>query len=149
MSKTEEQKAAEKEARELAKQEKAEKLATEKGARRLETEKIEEAKRVELEKQEAAKVTAEKAEKLAAEKEANRIKLAQAIGKALTQEKAKSTEPSKEHEKLLAQYIGLYPSNKTFYITSDKQVFLTDALNFAEAHQRTLKKGELQTINIK
>lgn len=147
MAKTEEQKAAEKEARELAKQEKAEKLATEK-----------EAKRVELEKQEADKIESERleqeeqerieSEKIEAEKEANRIKLAQAIGKALTKEKTKSTKLTKEHETLLAQYIERYPSNKTFHITSDKQVFLADALNFAQAHQRTLKNGELQTINI-
>ena len=141
---------AEKEAEQIeaekAEQVEQERLEAEKAEQsRIETERIELEKQHEAEQAEHARL---EAEKLEAEKEANRIKLAQAIGKELTKEKTKPTKLTKEHKTLLAQYIERYPGNKTFHITSDNQVFLAPSKNFAQAHQKNLKTGELQTINI-
>ena len=45
-------------------------------------------------------------------------------------------------------YIKAYPDNKVFYRTNDGQVFLDNARHLAENHQRSLKKGKLETLNI-
>jgi hypothetical protein len=50
--------------------------------------------------------------------------------------------------KLAMEYAPLYPGNKTFHITSDKQVFLSKNKADAEAHQRSLKGGQVTTVNI-
>ncbi len=44
-------------------------------------------------------------------------------------------------------YITAYPTNKTFYITTDGQVFLEANKGDAKAHQRTLD-GELVTFSV-
>ncbi len=50
--------------------------------------------------------------------------------------------------KLAKEYLKLYPKNKTFYITSDKQVFLEGSKGLAELHQRSQKGGKVSTITI-
>ncbi len=52
--------------------------------------------------------------------------------------------------KILEPYIKAYPKERTFHITTDKQVFLEKDLNLARLHQRSLKNGEkIQTIKVK
>jgi hypothetical protein len=50
--------------------------------------------------------------------------------------------------KLAKEYAHLYPKCKAFHITSDKQVFLEDKKNMADLHQRSLKSGQVTTVNI-
>lgn len=45
-------------------------------------------------------------------------------------------------------YAKQYPKNKTFHVTSDKQVFLDKDKNLAELHQRSLKEGKVTTVNV-
>lgn len=49
----------------------------------------------------------------------------------------------------LASSVKNYPGEKQFHVTSDGMVFLDKEENLALAHQRTLKKGEVQTIKVK
>nr|WP_306449049.1 hypothetical protein [Odoribacter splanchnicus] len=52
--------------------------------------------------------------------------------------------------KILEPYIKAYPKERTFHVTTDKQVFLEKDLNLARLHQRSLKNGEkIQTIKVK
>lgn len=46
------------------------------------------------------------------------------------------------------EYAKRYPDNKTFYITSDKQVFLEKNKEDAGNHQRGLKGGRITTVNV-
>ena len=54
-------------------------------------------------------------------------------------------EPKKEEPAFLEQYRKCYPTNKKFYVTSDKLVFLESDFKKAAAHQATLGSGELIT----
>ena len=49
--------------------------------------------------------------------------------------------------KLAKEYAKLYPKNKTFYITSDRQVFLEDGRSLALLHQRS-HEGIVKTVNV-
>lgn len=49
----------------------------------------------------------------------------------------------------LAAHVRNYPGETEFHITSDGMVFLSREEDLAQAHQRTLKKGKLQTIKVK
>lgn len=60
---------------------------------------------------------------------------------------AEKTEEPDEFEALAAEYGKLYPRNKTFYITSDKQVFLQSGREDAKRHQCKLG-GDFKTITI-
>ncbi len=65
---------------------------------------------------------------------------------------AQSTENNSTHEPdeaLVAKmqpYLKAYPNNKTFYVTTDGQVFLEANKGDAKQHQRTLE-GELVTFS--
>lgn len=63
------------------------------------------------------------------------------------QQKASSEEIDKNRA-IAERYAKLYPNEKAFVITSDGQVFLSKNMNLAVTHQRTLKSGELETVNI-
>lgn len=71
------------------------------------------------------------------------------------QEKNPGTGPKKEKTgkkvpTFLEPYLKAYPGERTFHVTSDKQVFLEKDLNLARFHQRGLKNGEkVQTIKVK
>lgn len=52
-----------------------------------------------------------------------------------------------EDAQLIERYKGLYPDNKVFYLTGDKQVFLSTGKRDAENHQKTLTEGELKTYH--
>lgn len=52
-------------------------------------------------------------------------------------------------EALAKKYAKLYPDNKVFHITEDKQVFLEDHERDARMHQRSLKTGEVHSIKVK
>lgn len=63
--------------------------------------------------------------------------------------KAGNTQERKIPE-ILEPYIKAYPKERTFHVTTDKQVFLEKDLNLARLHQRRLKNGEkIQTIKVK
>ncbi len=49
---------------------------------------------------------------------------------------------------LAKEYAKLYPKNKIFHITSDKQVFLEGSKGLADLHQRGLKGGAVTSITI-
>ncbi len=49
---------------------------------------------------------------------------------------------------LAKEYAKLYPKNKTFHITSDKQVFLEKNKSMADLHQRNQKGGKVTSITI-
>ena len=50
----------------------------------------------------------------------------------------------------LVPYVKAYPKERTFHVTTDKQVFLEKDLNLARLHQNSLKNGEkVQTIKVK
>lgn len=50
----------------------------------------------------------------------------------------------------MAEYIRCYPHNKTFYITTDGQVFLESNKNDAQNHQNYLGKSkELEVFEVK
>ena len=64
---------------------------------------------------------------------------------------AKEPEAEKKDDamtKLAREYKKLYPGNKTFHITSDKQVFLEGSKGLADLHQRGLKGGTVTSITI-
>lgn len=65
-----------------------------------------------------------------------------------TPEKAQT--PAKKTKQALAKdYAKLYPKNKTFYVTSDDQVFLEGDKSLAQMHQNTLATGEeIETVNV-
>jgi hypothetical protein len=50
--------------------------------------------------------------------------------------------------KLAKEYALLYPGNKTFHITSDRQVFLEKDKGLADLHQRGLKDGKVTTVKV-
>jgi hypothetical protein len=50
--------------------------------------------------------------------------------------------------KLAKEYARLYPKSKAFHITSDRQVFLEKDKSMADFHQRSLKGGQVTTVNI-
>lgn len=52
-----------------------------------------------------------------------------------------------EDEELIARYKKLYPQNKVFHLTSDKQVFLDTGKRDAENHQKTLGEGSLKSYH--
>ncbi|PZP42591.1 MAG: hypothetical protein DI598_16795 [Pseudopedobacter saltans] len=52
-----------------------------------------------------------------------------------------------EDEALIARYKKLYPQNKVFHLTSDKQVFLDSGKRDADAHQKTLGYGSLKSYH--
>lgn len=66
--------------------------------------------------------------------------------KADAQTKADKVKPKTAVEMLAKKYHKSYPNCKTFYITSDMQVFLNDSFNMALLHQKSLKSGELETV---
>lgn len=59
-------------------------------------------------------------------------------------------ETGKKGEKSIPQgmkpYFDNYPANRVFYRTTDGQVFLEKDQHLAANHQRSLKKGDLETI---
>lgn len=55
---------------------------------------------------------------------------------------------SKEKEDFIEPYKRSYPKEKLFYVTSDKQVFLKKDHQFAKLHQKSLKGGEVEIIEI-
>lgn len=63
------------------------------------------------------------------------------------EEITKSADP---FEALARKYAKNYPDCKTFYITSDMQVFLEgdENIRLAKMHQRSLEDGEVRTINV-
>ncbi len=87
----------------------------------------------------AAKATADAEVKAAAKKAA-------AEAKASAGAAAKTGE--NPFTKLAGEYKKLYPDNKTFHITSDKQVFLEKNKGDAESHQRSLKEGKVTTVKV-
>ncbi len=62
--------------------------------------------------------------------------------------KPKNKPKANEFEAIAQRYAKSYPKNKVFYITSDRQVFLSDNKCLAEMHQRTIGTGEMVTIKI-
>lgn len=61
-----------------------------------------------------------------------------------------TADPSDENDpfvKLAKEYAPLYPENKVFHITSDKQVFLAKDKGLAQLHQRG-KEGQLTTVKL-
>lgn len=62
-----------------------------------------------------------------------------------TPKKEKKAASTPHEPAYLAQYRKTYPSCKTFYVTADDLVFLANQLKQAQAHQKTLGKGELRT----
>ncbi len=63
-------------------------------------------------------------------------------------DKPKGKRKVNEFEAIAQRYAKSYPKNKVFYITSDRQVFLSDNKCLAEMHQRTIGTGEVVTIKI-
>ena len=61
-----------------------------------------------------------------------------------------TAEPLKKDENLsalIAAYKKSYPKEKTFHVTSDKQVFLSKDLDMAKLHQKSVSvEGGVQTI---
>lgn len=64
--------------------------------------------------------------------------------KPATDQADKPAEKKPEADKRIAPYFKAYPKCDVFFRTSDGQVFLQEDL--AKNHQRTLKKGKLETI---
>lgn len=59
---------------------------------------------------------------------------------------AKTKNPKKELDAKMKPYVEAYPANKTFYITTDGNVFLEANKQDAYAHEKTLgKDGEVDT----
>ena len=59
--------------------------------------------------------------------------------------KAKATIPD-----FLKEYVDAYPHNRTFYVTSDRMVFLEGDRGLAVMHQNSLPGGEnVETYKIK
>ncbi len=70
-----------------------------------------------------------------------------------TASKTPTEKPAAEKEdsaltKLAKEYRKLYPGNKTFHITSDRQVFLDKDKGLADLHQRGLNDGKVTPITI-
>lgn len=62
-----------------------------------------------------------------------------------TPRKAKATIPD-----FLKEYVDAYPHNRTFYVTSDRMVFLEGDRGLAVMHQSSLPGGEnVETYKIK
>ena len=61
---------------------------------------------------------------------------------------AKASKPDTGPDKLTS-YTNAYPHEKTFYITSDGQVFLSKNKKEAEAHQKFIDPDKtLETLNV-
>ena len=62
-----------------------------------------------------------------------------------------NTQTSKVEKKphFIDAYKKAYPKEKLFYVTSDKQVFLVKDKHLAKFHQKGLKGGEVETIEVK
>ncbi len=91
----------------------------------------------------AASDVAEAAAKAAAESAANEGKPSPA--------RKSTTSAVKKDDALTALakgYAKLYPKNKTFHITSDKQVFLDKDKGLADLHQHGLKEGKVTTVTL-
>lgn len=67
--------------------------------------------------------------------------------------KVKSTEKESKEDKIpvyLRPYVKAYPSEKTFHVTSDHQVFLEKNKSLAVLHQKSINSNErVQTIKVK
>ena len=62
----------------------------------------------------------------------------------------KKEKTGKKIPAFLEPYLKAYPGERTFHVTSDKQVFLEKDFNLARFHQKGLKNGEkVQTIKVK
>lgn len=60
--------------------------------------------------------------------------------------KSKQPESGKKKEPdFLKQYRQCYPDNKTFYVTTDRMVFLEGEEDNARLHQHGMGKGEVST----
>lgn len=81
--------------------------------------------------------------------EENAAKEAEVKKKAAEEKAAKEAEAKDPYKALAKKYAKVYPGNKTFHITTDKQVFLEHDKNLAMLHQRGLKvDGVVKTVKI-
>lgn len=66
----------------------------------------------------------------------------------MAQKKGQKEPLRDEFEAIARRYSKHYPKNKVFYITSDKQVFLSNDQQLAQMHQKALGSGEIVTVKI-